>query len=390
MIGKGCVDEMQREEAAKMDWVCTMLEDEQSKFIFQKRRRFNETGDYHYIDEIIDRYVPEMKGCKWCPGIAENFLRNLKESEKRVIIWGAGYNGRMLLQMYTRIGGNVECFCDNSLEKQYTEVDYVKVISPEKLWGMLKQDGNFAIIVSPATRKYQEEIYELLHKMDLDETDIYRWSDYYYPREVTEKQYFDEVIAFRQDEVFVDGGCCDFTNSRLFLERMQEAGLRYKKIYAFEPDEGNCQKCRDWIKAQNVGCAEVIQAGLWSENTSLHFEALGNGSSHFSQYSSLGDMTCCLREEGTQVEQVRVVSLDSYIEEAVSFIKLDVEGAELETLKGAKHIILRNKPKLAICIYHKKEDLYEIPYYLKRLVPEYKLYIRHYSNFAHETVLYAV
>lgn len=137
-------------------------------------------------------------------------------------------------------------------------------------------------------------------------------------------------------------------------------------------------------------CAEIIQAGLWSENTSLNFEALGNGSSHFSQYSSLGDMASCLREEGMQVEQVRAVSLDSYIEEAVSFIKLDVEGAELETLKGAKNILLRNKPKLAICIYHKKEDLYEIPYYLKRLVPEYKLYIRHYSNFAHETVLYAV
>lgn len=389
MIGKGCVDEMQREEAAKMDWVCTMLEDEQSKFIFQKRRRFNETGDYHYIDEIIDRYVPEMKGCKWCPGIAENFLRNLKESEKRVIIWGAGYNGRMLLQMYTRIGGNVECFCDNSLEKQYTEVDHVKVISPEKL-KQLCVWGNFAIIISPVTRKYQEEIYELLHKMDLNETDIYRWTDYYYPREVTRKQYFDEVIAFQQDEVFVDGGCCDFTNSRLFLERMQEAGLRCKKIYAFEPDEGNCHKCRDWIKAQNVECAEIIQAGLWSENTSLNFEALGNGSSHFSQYSSLGDMASCLREEDMQVEQVRAVSLDSYIEEAVSFIKLDVEGAELETLKGAKNILLRNKPKLAICIYHKKEDLYEIPYYLKRLVPEYKLYIRHYSNFAHETVLYAV
>ena len=71
-------------------------------------------------------------------------------------------------------------------------------------------------------------------------------------------------------------------------------------------------------------------------------------------------------------------------------IKLDVEGAELESLKGAEKTILRDKPKLAVCIYHKPEDLTQIPLYIKNLVPEYKLYIRHHSNRFTETVLYAV
>lgn len=381
---------MDKDVNEKMEWVYSALEDEESKFIFQKRRKFNESGDYHYIEEIIDRYVPEMRERKWCPGIAANFLRDIKERGKKLIVWGAGHNGRMLVNMCKRVGCNVECFCDNNHEKQHMKVDNVKVISPEELGGVLESEDNLVIIVSPVTKKYQNEIYDMLRDMGQSEVDIYRWSDYYYPQEVTARQYFDEVVSLQEDEVFVDGGCCDFTNSKLFLERMKEVGLNCKKIYAFEPDKENCQKCIDWIKAQNVECAEVIQAGLWSENTYLSFEALGNGSSHLSQYTSLGDVTSCLQEEDMQMEQIRAVSLDSYIEEAVSFIKLDVEGAELETLKGARDIILSDKPKLAICIYHKKEDLYEIPYYLKKLVPEYKLYIRHYSNFAHETVLYAV
>ena len=69
---------------------------------------------------------------------------------------------------------------------------------------------------------------------------------------------------------------------------------------------------------------------------------------------------------------------------------MDVEGAELESLKGAQKVIQRDKPKLAICIYHKPEDMVEIPLYIKELIPEYKLYIRHHSNYIFETVLYAI
>ena len=86
---------------------------------------------------------------------------------------------------------------------------------------------------------------------------------------------------------------------------------------------------------------------------------------------------------------MKAVSLDSVVEkrEQVTFIKLDVEGAELEALQGAKRIITENRPKLAVCLYHKKEDYWRIPYYVKSLVPEYRLYIRHYSNYSAETAV---
>lgn len=74
----------------------------------------------------------------------------------------------------------------------------------------------------------------------------------------------------------------------------------------------------------------------------------------------------------------------------ITFIKMDIEGAEKEALVGAQNIIRNQKPKLAISIYHKKEDIWELPALLLEMNPEYQFYLRHYSLREAETVLYAV
>ena len=89
------------------------------------------------------------------------------------------------------------------------------------------------------------------------------------------------------------------------------------------------------------------------------------------------------------IEQLDCVALDEVIRESVSLIKMDIEGREMKALAGAKTLITTYKPKLAICIYHKYEDLWEIPEYIHSLVPEYKFYIRHHGPFYTDTVLYA-
>jgi len=77
-------------------------------------------------------------------------------------------------------------------------------------------------------------------------------------------------------------------------------------------------------------------------------------------------------------------------DENITFIKMDIEGAELNALKGAANIIARLRPKLAISVYHRPNHMIDIPLYLKSLIPDYKLYLRHYSIYPQETILYAI
>ena len=106
---------------------------------------------------------------------------------------------------------------------------------------------------------------------------------------------------------------------------------------------------------------------------------------HVNASGTNGSSTC---SEGN--DTVYLTSIDSVVkDERVTFIKMDIEGAELKSLMGAKNTITKNKPRLVICVYHKPEDICEIPEYILSLVPEYRFYLRHYCSVGSETVLYA-
>ena len=149
-----------------------------------------------------------------------------------------------------------------------------------------------------------------------------------------------------------------------------------KKVYAFEPDPYNYELCEKVKNENGLDQVELINKGTWKKTGKLSFSASKDGASHITME---GEMS------------IEVVAIDDVVDESqkVTLIKMDVEGAELESLQGASACIQRDKPKLAICIYHKSEDMYVIPKYIKSLVPEYKFYIRHHSNIGAETVLYA-
>lgn len=124
---------------------------------------------------------------------------------------------------------------------------------------------------------------------------------------------------------------------------------------------------------------ELINRGLWSREETLYFA--GNAD----QGSKI------IETEGQDVMTVPVAAIDDVAGgEKVTFIKMDVEGAELEALKGARKTIEKHHPRLAISIYHKPEDIWEIPAYILSLSGDYRLYIRHYQFSKNETILYAV
>lgn len=89
--------------------------------------------------------------------------------------------------------------------------------------------------------------------------------------------------------------------------------------------------------------------------------------------------------------EIKVKALDDIVmEDRPTFIKMDIEGAEMEALKGSQKIIQAYRPKLAICIYHRPEDLFEIPLFIKELREDYRLLIRQYEDSRFETVCYAI
>lgn len=87
---------------------------------------------------------------------------------------------------------------------------------------------------------------------------------------------------------------------------------------------------------------------------------------------------------------VPVIPLDEALGEDGAFIKMDIEGAEKEALEGAERTVIKYRPKLAISVYHKPEDIVEVPEIILSYGLDYQFYLRHYSLAAFDTVLYAV
>lgn len=175
-------------------------------------------------------------------------------------------------------------------------------------------------------------------------------------------------------EGFVDGGAYDGMTMKEFLHWCKG---KYDGAYMFELNEDMEPVC-----FSNTGIDDrlkFIAKGLWSNDTSLSFCNTQN-SSNIEETS----------ENNTGKDMIQVCAIDSELKNRkITYIKLDVEGSELEALHGSADTIRSQKPKLAVCVYHKLSDMVEVMRYLLSLNPDYKFYLRHYSACEWETVLYA-
>jgi FkbM family methyltransferase len=189
-------------------------------------------------------------------------------------------------------------------------------------------------------------------------------------------QYFaEDFIALGANESFIDGGAYVGDTAEVFICKTNN---KFDKIFCFEPSSNNFSKLASFKeKYQQDSRIILYKAGLYSENTRLGFNDESLSPSNAISASAS--------------DTVDVVSIDQTIHEKVTFIKMDIEGAELEALKGARETILKYRPKLAICVYHKNEDLIEIPEFIMSLGLDYRYYLRHHNPYAFsETVFYAV
>lgn len=190
------------------------------------------------------------------------------------------------------------------------------------------------------------------------------------------RQYFNELTFCQnsENEVYVD---CGAYIGDTIMKYASFTNGKYRKIYAFEPNKQNMLELNENVAS--LSNIEIINSGTWSERSILQFEEKGSASQIVNQGGKI---------------MIPVITIDEVVnDDKVSFIKMDVEGSELESLKGAQCTISRNMPKLAICCYHKRDDILELYHYIKSFDNEkikYKFYLRHHSNSVYETVLYAI
>jgi FkbM family methyltransferase len=183
------------------------------------------------------------------------------------------------------------------------------------------------------------------------------------------RQYFEDFIQFSEGEVFVDGGAFDGQTALAFRDHCPD----YQAMHIFEPSPVPMEITRQ--KLSILPRVEFIQKGLFDCQTRLRFDS-GAGSA--SRISDAG---------GSEIE---VTTLDEAVREPVSFVKLDVEGAECRALQGARRHILQNHPKLAVCVYHQQSDFWRVPAIILNLRNDYEVYLRHYTEGVLETVMFFV
>lgn len=185
---------------------------------------------------------------------------------------------------------------------------------------------------------------------------------------------FRSLLAPRSDTIYLDCGAYDGDTVRFFAESATEG---YERICAFEPNE-NMRSSLASVAAK-FPRIEVKEKGVAREVGTFSFRADG-------VFSALGG-----DDQPGRIVHIPVTTLDAELNGSrADIIKMDIEGAEYDALHGAESTIRRHKPKLAVCLYHKVEDLVRIPEFVASLVPEYKLYIRHQSESCTDTILFAV
>lgn len=335
-----------------------------------------------------------------------------------IILFGAGACGRYALKFLREKGIEPIGFADNDEQKWFSVIDGVPVLPVEK--AVDSSSANAIWVACAISRPAATEIRSQLKTMGVntkplweyipvchglppanirdtlfpamgdvesqllfnDQVSFRRNPDYDYqmnPSPISEL-YFPNFITHREDEVFIDCGAADGDTVRDFIGRWP----KFKSIVAFEPDARNYSKLiRDGDPA-GKGRITSLRMAVSDFDGDIEFAANGDYSSHLSAVESRD-------ASGGETVKVRATYLDKMLDNIIpTYVKMDIEGSELEALWGARKIIKKHKPVLAICAYHTSDHLWEIPMLIHAINPDYKLFFRRYGEGAFETVWYGV
>ncbi|MCU1234544.1 MAG: methyltransferase FkbM family [Candidatus Solibacter sp.] len=356
------------------------------------------------------------------------FDRMAGRFERDIVIFGSGYLGKLVLSGLRTAGIEPLAFCDNNSAMWGKQVDGVTVLSPAAAAEQYRDRAVFVVaIYNSAARQAQlrelgctrvasypvlfwkhwrsmpkEERLELPRRIleradelaagydllsdERSRTEFLaqiRWRcllDYAclpQPDPARDMYYPADLFRLLPDEAFVDCGAFDGDSIRGYLEH---AGGNFGRIYALEADAGNVSALNRYRASLPADMAERIEVLPYAV-------AKQDGVARFCAEGYEGSKVV---DAGATVE-VQCRTLDGLLAgSGASLIKMDIEGAELDALAGAREIMARCRPVMAICVYHKCDHLWVIPQLLKQGNPDYRIFLRRYAEDCWETVYYAV
>ena len=189
------------------------------------------------------------------------------------------------------------------------------------------------------------------------------------------------IIEVEKGDYVIDAGACWGDTALYFAAK---TGI-FGKVFSFEFLERNLKIFKENLNL-NPNLKDIIEINkrpIWKDsNTELNFYEDGVSGVVF------------FNNEKNSTEKLITISIDDFVKEKklakIDFIKMDIEGAEVAGLLGAKETIIKYQPKLAISVYHKIEHIYKIPKYINSFNLNYKFYIDHFSTGRAETILFAI
>jgi FkbM family methyltransferase len=362
------------------------------------------------------------------------YVRLARERSGDIVLFGAGGLGRRILAGLRANDVEPLAFADNSPARQGTLVDGLRVLSAQdaaaefgsqaifivSIWGansphrfehtrdQLAALGCAVMVFPPICWRFAESLLpyylqDLPHKVLEQKTDVGRafdlWADDASRREyvsqvrlrltadfeglahpVSHPQYFpDDLYSWRDDEWVVDGGAYDGDSIRMMT---QLYGDRFAHVLALEPDPANFAKLEDTVNALPPGSRAKIACralALASTPGTLHLEPTGTAASAVNASGSAGTVP------------VSAEPLDALLAGAVpTLIKLDIEGAEIDALLGARSAIAGSAPVVAVCVYHRQDHLWRIPLLLREYRDDYAFFLRPHNEEGWDLVCYAV
>ncbi len=349
-----------------------------------------------------------------------------------IVLFGAGNLGQQVLSQLRKDGVEPLAFADNNIAIHGTTVGGLTVLSPQSAAIQYGQSAAFVVtawntnhsfvetktmlqmlgcvkVVSVTTFRWKhpekflpffwadlpsktcEHAKDIQSVFPLWADDFSRreylaqlqwrvWGNFdFLARPVPQESYFpDDLFALLADEKFVDCGAYDGITIQQFLKRQPSFAGR---VLGFEPDPANYVKLQTYASNLDPKLGAAIEAfpyAVSSVRGKVRFDATG-------------DMGAAISQTGTlEVDCFPLDDLFAQQNFSPTYVKMDIEGSELDALKGAQNTIRSQSPILAICSYHRHDDLWRIPAYIHSLYPDYSLFLRPHEIEGWQLVCYAV